>query len=78
MPNMQGVQVTLLVEDELLERFARFVLLALGFQRRKIRVNRSPKGEGSGKRYVSQTFQVEVKALRRKGKPFECCACYRY
>jgi len=63
---MQGVQVTLLVEDETLERFAYRVLLDLGFERRKIRVNRAPKGKGSGKQYVSQRFPVEVQAQRRK------------
>ena len=66
MPNMQGVQVILLVEDEALERFAYRVLLDLGFERRKIRVNRSPKGKGSGKQWVTQRFPVEVQAQRRK------------
>jgi hypothetical protein len=65
MPNI-GVQVMLLVEDGALECFARHVLLVLGVQRRKIRVECSLKGKGSGKQWVTQRFPVEVQAQRRK------------
>src|SRR3954452_22214457 len=66
MPTRRGVRVALLVEDEALDRFAYCVLLVLGFHRREIRVERSPKGQGSAKQWVSRRFPNEVQAQRRK------------
>ena len=66
MPTKRGVRVVLLVEDEALERFVRCVLLAFGFRTRDIRVERSPKGQGSGKDWVTRNYPAEVRVHRSK------------
>ena len=66
MPTKRGVRVVLLVEDEALERFVRRVLLAFGLRTRDIRVERSPKGQGSGKDWVTRNYPAEVRAHRSK------------
>jgi hypothetical protein len=66
MPNRRGIRVVLLVEDEALECFVRRVLLKLGFRRRDIRVERAPKGKGSGKDWVTKNYPDEVRAYRGK------------
>ncbi len=66
MPQGKGVRVTLLVEDRTLERFAREVLMQLGFHRGELRVRVSPAGRGSAKQWVEEQYPIEVRACRRK------------
>jgi hypothetical protein len=66
MARRRGVRVTVLVEDQALERFAREVLLQLRFGPREIRVERHPAGGGSAKHWVETRYPIEVRAYRRK------------
>lgn len=61
-------QVVLLCEDGQHEAFARRFLARLGISPRAIRVEKAPKGRGSGEQWVRQAYSKEVKALR--AKPF--------
>lgn len=65
-PKNQGIRVTVVVEDQRLERFCREVLIKLGFNSREIRVEKSPAGRGSGKQWVDNAMAKEVKILRSK------------
>jgi hypothetical protein len=62
----KGVRITLLVEDRLLERFIRQVLLTFGFHRRELRVLPYPVGQGSAKLWVDRQYPREVRAYRSK------------
>jgi hypothetical protein len=62
-----GIRITIVVEDQLLDRFCREALMALGYHRREIRVRMSPAGRGSGKNWVNKQVVVEVNALRSQG-----------
>lgn len=62
-----GIRITIVVEDQLLDRFCREALMSLGYHRREIRVRMSPAGRGSGKIWVNGQYVVEVKALRSQG-----------
>ena len=66
MVRRRGVRVTLLVEDRTLERFAREVLLLLGFHRREVFVIGYPVGRGSAKQWVEKRYPIEVRAYRGK------------
>lgn len=66
MPRRKGVRITLLVEDRPLERFARAVLLVLGFHPREIKVEIHPSGQGSAKQWVEQQYPKEVQAYRSR------------
>jgi hypothetical protein len=66
MMRRRGVRVVLLVEDRSLERFAREVLLQLGFHRCEVRVIEYPAGRGSAKQWVEKRYPTEVKAYRRE------------
>jgi hypothetical protein len=62
----RGIRVAILVEDRLLERFARRVLTELGFASHELRVIPGyPHGKGSGKQWVAQQYLAEVPAQRR-------------
>ena len=61
-----GVRVTLLVEDERLQRLAREVLLTFGFARHELRVEPFPVGRGSAKDWVTRQFAIQVRRLRAK------------
>lgn len=67
MAKKKGVRITIVVEDEALERFSREVLLKSGFSRHELRVTPYPVGQGSAKDWVDKQYPVEVKTLRRKG-----------
>lgn len=62
-----GIRITIVVEDQLLDRFCREALMSLGYHRREIRVRMSPAGRGSGKSWVNGQYVIEVKALRSQG-----------
>ncbi|HUT10117.1 MAG TPA: hypothetical protein VMY42_06445, partial [Thermoguttaceae bacterium] len=64
MARRRGVRVTVLVEDQSLERFAREVLLLLKFQRREMRFKVHPAGRGSAKQWVERQYPIEVRAYR--------------
>jgi hypothetical protein len=59
-------QVVLLCEDSQHETFARRFLELLGVHRRAVRVEKAPKGRGSGEQWVREAYPKEVKALRSK------------
>jgi hypothetical protein len=64
----RGVRIVVIVEDEALDRFARSALGALGFDSRDYRIlPEYPKGGlGSGKKWVTDSYVVEVRTLRKK------------
>ena len=66
MAKKKGVRVTLLVEDEALERFSREVLIDLGYSRHEIRVTNYPVGKGSAKDWVNNQYPVHVRTIRSK------------
>ncbi|MGO9470159.1 MAG: hypothetical protein ACLQIB_22410 [Isosphaeraceae bacterium] len=68
MASKRGVRVVLLVEDEALERFIRRAFYAFGFQTRSVRVERSPKGRGSAKDWVTRSYTEEVGDHRGKAR----------
>lgn len=57
--------VILVCEDRQHEAFARRFLKLTGIQPKRIRVLRAPSGEGSGERWVKETYPKEVKAHRQ-------------
>ncbi|MDP1560520.1 MAG: hypothetical protein Q8M16_03900, partial [Pirellulaceae bacterium] len=59
-------RITIVVEDDRLERFCREALMQLGYYRKEIRVRKSPPGKGSGKSWVTQQHVAEVKTLRSR------------
>lgn len=65
MVRKRGVRVAILVEDRLLERFAREALLELGYHRRELRALPYPVGRGSAKQWVDQQYPIEMQAYRR-------------
>lgn len=67
------VQLVILCEDLQQEVFARHFFINRGFHPRKIRVQRSPKGEGSGEQYVRQRYPQEVKAYRSRSTYQSVC-----
>jgi hypothetical protein len=67
------VRVTLLVEDEAIERLAREVLLGLGFHRRELFVEPYLGGQGSGKQRVTQQYPAKVKIYRSKANSQQIC-----
>lgn len=66
MPKKKGVRVTIIVEDEALERFSREVLIEFGFSRHELRVEKCPAGKGSAKDWVNKRYPVEVQIMRSK------------
>lgn len=67
------VQLVILCEDLQQEVFARHFFINHGFHPRKIRVQRSPKGQGSGEQYVRQRYPQEVKAYRSRSTYQSVC-----
>lgn len=66
MAKKRGVRITIVVEDEALERFARAVLWQFGFSTRELRSIPYPVGRGSAKDWVDKQYPVEVRVLRSK------------
>lgn len=62
----QGVELVILCEDLQQEVFARHFFIRRGFQRRKIRVRRNPRGQGAGEQYVREQYPQEVRAHRSR------------
>ncbi len=62
----RGVRITILVEDQALERFSREILLKLGYSRRELRVTPYCVGQGSAKDWVGREYLVEVRRMRSK------------
>jgi hypothetical protein len=62
------VQLVVLCEDRQQEIFALNFLNNRGFELdfKNVQVNKSPKGRGSGERYVINNYPKEVRAFRRK------------
>lgn len=58
------VQLVLLCEDGQHEAFLRRVFVELGWDPRSIRVEKSPKGRGSGEQWVRARYAEEVRKLR--------------
>ena len=56
----------ILCEDRQQEVFARHFLVSCDVHPRRIRINISPKGQGSGEQYVRQEYPREVKLYRSK------------
>ena len=66
MVRKMGIRLTLLVEDEALERFGRQTAVKLGFHPREIRVLPYPVGRGSAKQWVEIQYPSETKLHRAK------------
>jgi hypothetical protein len=66
MAKKRGVRITIVVEDEALERFTRNVLMAIGFSRHELTVSPYPVGRGSAKDWVDQQYVAEVRKLRAR------------
>lgn len=58
------VQLVLLCEDRQHEAFLRRFFVAAGWHPRSLRVERSPKGRGSGEQWVRERYPAEVRNLR--------------
>lgn len=63
----RNIRVVILCEDRQHETFIRRFLKLQRFNRRNLRVEKSPQGRGSGEQFVRERFPVELKALRSKG-----------
>ncbi len=59
-------EILILCEDLQQEVFARSCLIAYGFNRRKIRSLKSPKGKGAGSQFVLESFPNEVRVYRSR------------
>lgn len=59
-------QVLLLCEDDQHEAFARRFLETLGVYRRAVRVEKAPRGRGSGEHWVRAAYAKEVKGFRSR------------
>lgn len=68
MTRRRGARITVLAEDELLDRFARKALENLGYHRSEIySVSGDPRaGRGSGTHWVESQYPHEVKTIREK------------
>jgi len=62
--NRRVTDAVLLCEDGQHEAFARRFLVSCGLDRRRIRVEKAPRGRGSGEQWVRQAYAKEVGALR--------------
>ena len=65
----RGVRIAILAEDRLSERFARRVLMDLGYERHELRFitdGRPDSGQGSAKQWVDLKYPAEVKTCRQK------------
>lgn len=58
--------IVILVEDTRQESLIRRFLQRLGHDNRNIRINRAPKGSGSGEQHVREQYASEVRALRQR------------
>ena len=61
-----GVRVIILVEDQLLERFARKALEVLGCRTLRVVLGRPSTGQDSAKQWVDLKYPTEVKTCRQK------------
>jgi len=62
-----------LVEDKRQKQFIYRFLLHAGFNRDKIRVDVSPPGDGSAKKWVCDQFALQVQVCRRRGARTSTC-----
>jgi len=65
----RGVRIAILAEDRLSERFARRVLMDLGYERHELRFvadGRPDSGQGSAKQWIDQQYPVQVKTYRKE------------
>ncbi|MGA2797002.1 MAG: hypothetical protein ABSE63_05465 [Thermoguttaceae bacterium] len=65
MARKKGIRIVLLVEDRMLERFARAILVKLGFNSRDFRLIPYPVGTNT-KQWVTQQYPIEIKTYRQK------------
>jgi len=65
MPAGRGVQFVVLAEDQLLERFIRGCLYALGVRIHEIRFLTSPVARGSAKQWIDREYPGQVRAHRQ-------------
>jgi len=65
--------IVLLVEDLHQEALLRKYLKRLGQDSRNIRVEKAPKGAGSGEQYVRASYANEVSAIRNQMKRTRAC-----
>jgi len=73
MVNMsRKVQIILLCEDSQHEAFSRRFLEKAGWNSRKIRVIKAPKGKGSGARYVELNYLLELQIYRVNRNRVNC------
>jgi hypothetical protein len=61
----RNTSVVILCEDTQHEAFLRRFLTLAGWHRRRIRIEKSPSGKGSGEAWVRARYPVELAALRR-------------
>jgi hypothetical protein len=61
----RDVQLVLLCEDSQHEAFARKFLRGMGWDQRKFRVEKAPKGDGSGEQFVRLRYPEELSGLRQ-------------
>lgn len=57
-------QLVILCEDQQQEFFARHFFIDQGVHPRRIRIKKSPKGEGAAEQYVRERYPQEVRAYR--------------
>ena len=62
----RSIQIVLLCEDGQHEAFARRFLKKMGWDNRQLRVEKAPKGRGSGEQYVRERFPIELAACRKQ------------
>ncbi len=65
-PAKKGVRFTVLVEDKAFWRLVRGALIALGFEKQKIRLIPLNVGKGSAEQWVREQYPNEVKAQRSR------------
>lgn len=64
----RNVQITLLCEDDQHEAFSRRFLQKRGWEKRRIRVQKAPKGAGSAEQFVRNSVPQELKEARRNNR----------
>jgi hypothetical protein len=62
----QGIRGVVLAEDRRTERFLRYLLEALGFEKRRFRFDTAPCGKGAAEAWVRARYPGEVAIIRSK------------
>lgn len=60
------VDLVLLCEDTQHEAFLRRFLTAMGWPKRRLRIEKAPAGRGSAEQFVRERFPIELDAYRRR------------